>query len=62
MQIRLIEGLYFFQDSIGQNSDNKLVAKDLLKRYFYASEIIQKIYKEVIVKKKEEPVKWEDFL
>lgn len=57
MQIRLLEGLYFFQESIGQNADNKQTSGDLLKRYFYASEIIQKEFEKTKVQKKEELVK-----
>ena len=62
MQIRLLEGLYFFQESIGKNADNKQTSRDLLKRYFYASEIIQKEFEKTKVQKREELVKWGDFL
>ncbi len=53
MQIRILQGLYFFHESIGKNADNKQASKDLLKRYFYASEIIAKEFKEAKVKEEE---------
>lgn len=54
MQIRLLQGLYFFQDSTGQNADNKQASMDLLKRYFYASELVKKEFKENNVREREE--------
>jgi len=52
MQIRLLEGLFFFserQNEIG--TENKKTAEDLLRRYFYASE---KIIREIKKKKEEQ--------
>ena len=41
MQIRVLCGLYFFTDKREKNTGNNEAAKDLLKRYFCASEIIK---------------------
>lgn len=54
MQIRLLQGLYFFQDSTGQNADNKQASMDLLKRYFYASELLKRAFKESNVIERED--------
>lgn len=43
MQIRTLDGLHFFNQKIKKDvSANKQVSKELLKKYFYSSEIIQR--------------------
>lgn len=42
MQIRTLEGLYFFQNKIkDENNQNKETSKELLKKYFFNSEVIK---------------------
>ena len=51
MQIRTLEGLYFFRE--GSNdyvSSNKKVSNELLKKYFYASEILQREMKKLKIR------------
>ena len=43
MQIRTLEGLYFFAEKENEYVlTNKQVSNELLKKYFFASEIIQR--------------------
>ena len=43
MQIRVLEGLYFFQENSNEYVlSRKDVTRELLKKYFFSSEIIQK--------------------
>ena len=51
MRIRTLEGLYFFRE--GSNdyvSSNKKVSNELLKKYFYASEILQREMKKLKIR------------
>ena len=55
MQIRVLEGLHFFSDPTNPYvSSNKKVAKDLLKRYFFTSEKIQREIDKINERKEEE--------
>ena len=55
MQIRILEGLYFFRENPNEYaSSNEKVSKELLKKYFYSSEIIQKEVEKLRILEREE--------
>ena len=63
MQIRILEGLYFFRENPNEYaSSNEKVSKELLKKYFYSSEIIQKEVEKLRILEREEQEQWEEFL
>lgn len=52
MQIRLLEGLHFFQQKIEKEHSNREISKALMKKYYYSSELIQKEIKKAQTKNK----------